>query len=50
MADGVQNYTKTGHIQHPAYNIVAQWVLDAWSNVNVTLIHKSFKYCGISNS
>ncbi|CAG8795498.1 29193_t:CDS:2 [Gigaspora margarita] len=38
------------HIQCPAYNLIAQWVLDTWNNIDPILICKSFKYYSISNS
>jgi len=50
MADEVHTFTKKGHIKRPAYNLIAQWVLDTWNNIDPTLIRKSFKCCGISNS
>src|SRR5260363_115039 len=50
MASEIYTFTKKGHIQRPAYNLIAQWVLDAWNNIDHILIHKSFKCCGISNS
>ncbi|CAG8449311.1 4609_t:CDS:2 [Gigaspora rosea] len=50
MASEIHTFTKKGCIQHPAYNLVAQWVLDAWNNLDPALIRKSFKCYGISNS
>ncbi|CAG8806604.1 7450_t:CDS:2, partial [Dentiscutata erythropus] len=38
----------TGHL--PAYNIVAQWVQQAWDDIDPALIRHSFKCCGISNN
>ena len=50
MSNGIKNYTKTGRIQRPPYNLIAQWIHDAWYKVDTLLIQKSFKVCGISNS
>lgn len=50
MANEVHTLTKKGRIKRPAYNLVAQWVLDAWNSIDPNLIRKSFKCCGISNS
>ncbi|CAG8700138.1 14437_t:CDS:2, partial [Cetraspora pellucida] len=47
--NGILTYTKTDCIQRPAYNLVAQWILQAWNNIDPNLIQKAFKYCGISN-
>ncbi|CAG8749758.1 18393_t:CDS:2, partial [Racocetra fulgida] len=30
----IKKLTRTGHIQRPAYNLVAEWVLRAWNQVN----------------
>ncbi|CAG8639879.1 20653_t:CDS:1 [Gigaspora rosea] len=50
MASEIYTFIKKGRIQHPVYNLVAQWVLDAWNNIDPALICKSFKCYSISNS
>jgi hypothetical protein len=41
--------TPTGKIKRPSYETVAHWVKDSWDAVDVNLIRRSFKCCGISN-
>ncbi|CAG8714323.1 6464_t:CDS:2, partial [Racocetra fulgida] len=31
-------------------DLIAQWILEAWHNVDFNFIQKAFKVCGISNS
>ena len=50
MAEEIKTYTPGGRIQKPAYNLVAQWVKNAWDAVDPSLIRRSFKCCGISNA
>ncbi|CAG8634248.1 5762_t:CDS:2 [Cetraspora pellucida] len=45
LDNSILTYTKTGCIQHSAYNLVAQWILQAWNNINPNLIRKAFKCC-----
>ena len=49
MVEEIKTYTPSGRIQKPAYNLVAQWVKNAWNAVDPSLIRRSFKCCGISN-
>ncbi|CAB4402808.1 unnamed protein product [Rhizophagus irregularis] len=41
--------TPTGKIKRPSYETVAHLVKDSWDAVDVNLIRRSFKCCGISN-
>ena len=50
MASEIHTFTKKGCIQRSAYNLIAQWVLDTWNNIDPILIRKFFKCYGISNS
>ncbi|CAG8465503.1 9547_t:CDS:2 [Cetraspora pellucida] len=50
MAKEIKSYTPTGHIQRSAYNLVAQWVKNAWDAIDPSLIHHFFKCCRISNA
>ncbi|CAG8627158.1 3193_t:CDS:2, partial [Diversispora eburnea] len=42
--------TPTGQIQRPAYNLVTEWVLISWNQIDTSLIQRAFKCCGISNA
>jgi hypothetical protein len=50
MAEEIKKLTPTGHIQRPAYNLVANWVKIAWDQVDSALIKRSFKCCGVSTA
>ncbi|CAG8739636.1 786_t:CDS:2, partial [Racocetra fulgida] len=50
MGEEIKKLTRTGHIQRPAYNLVAEWVVKAWNQVDPSLIKYSFKCCGISTA
>ena len=47
MTNGPFEYTKSGNRRHASYSTVANWVRDAWNEVPVTMIQKSFHKCGI---
>ncbi|GBB88119.1 hypothetical protein RclHR1_14640001 [Rhizophagus clarus] len=49
MAEAVKELTPAGNLKKPSYETVANWVRDPWNAVDVDLIRKSFKCCGISN-
>ena len=49
MAEAVKELTPAGNLKKPSYETVAKWVRDSWNAVDVNLIQKSFKCCGISN-
>ncbi len=48
MAKEVHDLTPSGRIRKPSYSLVCSWVKNAWEKVDVNLIIKSFKCCGIS--
>ncbi|CAG8508477.1 22517_t:CDS:2, partial [Dentiscutata erythropus] len=48
--EGIKEYTKSGKLKHPSYSLVANWVKEAWEAVDVNLVRKSFKCCGIANA
>ncbi|CAG8660893.1 658_t:CDS:1 [Acaulospora morrowiae] len=50
MAEEIKTYTPTGRIRKPAYNLIAQWIKDAWDAIDSSLIQRSFQCCGISNA
>src|SRR3954452_24935987 len=49
MAEAVKELTPTGKFRRPSYETVAHWVKNSWDAVDVNLIRRSFKCCGISN-
>ena len=49
MAKTIKELTPTGKFKRPSYETVANWVKDSWNEVDVNLIQRSFKCCGISN-
>ena len=44
------DYTPAGNKKAPSRNLVLQWVHEAWREIPVEMVAKSFKTCGISNS
>ena len=51
MDDGRnKELTPTGKLKRPFYETVANWVKDSWNAVDVNLIRRSFKCCGVSNN
>ena len=49
MVETIKELTPTGKFKRLSYETVANWVKDSWSTVDVNLIRRSFKCCGISN-
>ncbi|CAG8662651.1 24015_t:CDS:2 [Cetraspora pellucida] len=37
------------NFKKPAYNLMCQWIIDAWEDIPAELVKNSFKKCGISN-
>lgn len=50
MAVGNFDLTKDGNIKKPGYNVICNWILEAWDSIPKEMVIKSFKKCGISNS
>ena len=48
MANTVHELTKAGNLKRASYRQVAEWVKEAWENVDPELIKRSFQCCGIS--
>ena len=46
----IKELTPTGKLKRPSYETVANWVKDSWNAVDVNLIRRSFKCCGVSNN
>ena len=49
MSESVRELTPAGRIKRPSYETVVDWVNKSWNAVDVNLIKRSFKCCGISN-
>ena len=49
MISGPFNYTLAGKKKAPSRNLVLRWVHEAWQEIPVEMVAKSFKTCGISN-
>ena len=50
MISGPFDYTLAGKKKAPSRNLVLRWVHEAWREIPVEMVAKSFKTCGISNS
>ena len=50
MMEEIKELTSTGKLKRPSYETVANWVKDSWNAVDVNLIRRSFKCCGVSNN
>ena len=50
MISGPFDYTPAGKKKAPSRNLVLRWVHEAWRDIPVEIVAKSFKTCGISNS
>ena len=50
MISGLFDYTPAGKKKAPSRNLVLRWVHEAWREILVEIIAKSFKTCGIPNS
>ena len=50
MISGPFDYTPAGKKKAPSGNLVLRWVHEAWREIPVEMVAKSFKTCGISNS
>ena len=49
MSESVRELTPAGRIRRPSYETVVDWVNRSWNALDVNLIRRSFKCCGISN-
>ena len=50
MMEEIKELIPTGKLKKPSYETVANWVKDSWNAVDVNLIRRSFKCCGVSNN
>ena len=49
MAKSVKELTPAGRTRRPSYVTIVNWVNTSWNAVDISLIQRSFKCCGISN-
>ncbi|CAH3153225.1 unnamed protein product [Porites lobata] len=47
---GLFDYTPAAKKKVPSKNLVLRWLHEAWREISVEMVAKSFKTCGISNS
>ena len=50
MRMGQYNYTKGGNLKKPKHDVICKWILEAWNEIPIDMVKKSFKKCGISNA
>ena len=50
MIGSVKELTPAGKVKRPSYETVISWVNASWSAVDIGLIRRSFKCCGIPNN
>ena len=50
MNEEIKEYTSTEKIKRPSYSLVATWIKESWDAVDINIIRRSFKCCGISNA
>ena len=50
MANGEQQFTRTGKRKRASYIMVTEWVVDAWQSIPREMITLSFEKCGITGA
>jgi hypothetical protein len=50
MSEAIKDYTSSGKIKRPSYSLVARWVKEGWDAIDINMIRRSFKCCGVSNA
>ena len=50
MMNGKKTYTKGRNMRAATLPTLCEWILKAWEELDITMIVKSFKKCGISNN
>ena len=50
MCEAIKDYTPSGKIKRPSYSLVAKWVKEGWDDIDINMIRRSFKCCGILNT
>ena len=49
MSESLKELTPAGRIKRPSYETVVDWINRSWNTIDISLIQRSFKCCGISN-
>ena len=49
MNEAIKEYTPSGRIKKLFYSFVANWIKDSWDAIDLNIIKRLFKCCGISN-
>lgn len=50
MVSGEKSFTKGRNMRAPQLDVLCQFVIKAWNDIDAQTVIKSFKKCGISNS
>jgi len=48
MVSNIHAFTPAGKIKKPSYSMVATWIKKSWDEVDISIIKRSFKCCGVS--
>ena len=49
MMEGEKTFTTGGAMRVPDLQTVSKWIKESWNEIDVQMIARSFKKCGISN-
>ena len=50
MLHGEEEFTKSGYRKRASYQQLVEWVSDGMASLDINLIQRSFKECGVSSS
>ena len=50
MADGIHEFTATGHQKKASEELICSWISQAWNAIPSEMIAASFLKCGITNN
>ena len=48
MVSNIHTFTPAGKIKRPSYSMMATWIKESWDEVDISIIKRSFKCCGVS--
>ena len=40
--------TKSGYLKSPSKDLILFWLIEAWDNIDGTMIRNAFEFCGIT--